>query len=150
MTFTLTINGESAAELLTALQQLNTTPLKKPQSKPVKAPAKQQRPAPAAPEKPAAAPAENPVPAPAEQPEPVAEQQPAEPENTDAPAITPEQQLTKIRDLARSLIAAGKSKEVQKVINSTGARMVSKIPEDSYTAVWEQLCKIKEDLDAAD
>lgn len=150
MTFTLTINGESAAELLTALQQLNTTPLEKSQSKPVKAPAKQQRPAPAAPEKPAAAPAENPVPAPAEQPEPVAEQQPAEPENTDAPAITPEQQLTKIRDLARSLIAAGKSKEVQKVINSTGARMVSKIPEDSYTAVWEQLCKIKEELDAAD
>ena len=150
MTFTLTINGESAAELLTALQQLNTTPLEKSQSKPVKAPAKQQRPAPAAPEKPAAAPAENPVPAPAEQPEPVAEQPPAEPENTDAPAITPEQQLTKIRDLARSLIAAGKSKEVQKVINSTGARMVSKIPEDSYTAVWEQLCKIKEELDAAD
>jgi hypothetical protein len=142
MTFTLTINGESAAELLAALQQLNTTPLEKPQSKPVKAPAKQQRPAPAAPEKPAAAPAE--------QPEPVAEQQPAEPENTDAPAITPEQQLTKIRDLARSLIAAGKSKEVQKVINSTGARMVSKIPEDSYTAVWEQLRKIKEELDAAD
>lgn len=155
MTFTLTINGESAAELLTALQQLNPTPLEKPQSKPAKAPAKQQRPAPAAPEKPAtapaAAPAENPVPAPAEQPELVAEQQqPAEPENTDAPAITPEQQLTKIRDLARSLIAAGKSKEVQKVINSTGARMVSKIPEDSYTAVWEQLCKIKEELDAAD
>ncbi len=150
MTFTLTINGESAAELLTALQQLNITPLEKPQSKPAKAPAKQQRPAPAAPEKPAAAPTENPVPAPAEQPEPVAEQQPAEPENTDAPAITPEQQLTKIRDLARSLIAAGKSKEVQKVINSTGARMVSKIPEDSYTAVWEQLCKIKEELDAAD
>lgn len=132
MTFTLTINGESAAELLTALQQLNTTPLEKLQSKPAKAPAKQQRPAPA------------------EQPEPVTEQQPAEPENTDAPAITPEQQLTKIRDLARSLIAAGKSKEVQKIINSTGARMVSKIPEDSYTAVWEQLCKIKEELDAAD
>lgn len=150
MTFTLTINGESAAEMLTALQQLNTTPLEKLQSKPAKAPAKQQRPAPAAPEKPASAPAENPVPAPAEQPELVAEQQPAEPENTDAPAITPEQQLTKIRDLARSLIAAGKSKEVQKVINSTGARMVSKIPEDSYTAVWEQLCKIKEELDAAD
>lgn len=132
MIFTLTINGESAAELLTALQQLNTTPLEKSQSKPAKAPAKQQRPAPA------------------EQPEPVAEQQSAEPEKTDAPAITPEQQLTKIRDLARSLIAAGKSKEVQKVINSTGARMVSKIPEDSYTAVWEQLCKIKEELDAAD
>ena len=142
MTFTLTISGESAAELLTALQQLNTAPLEKPQSKPAKAPAKQQRPAPAAPEKPAAAPAE--------QPEPVAEQQLAEPENTDAPAITPEQQLTKIRDLARSLIAAGQSKEVQKVINSTGARMVSKIPEDSYTTVWEQLCKIKEELDAAD
>ena len=150
MTFTLTINGESAAELLTALQQLNTTPLEKPQSKPAKAPAKQQRPAPAVSEKPAAAPEEDPVPAPAEQSEPVTEQQSAEPENTDAPAITPEQQLTKIRDLARSLIAAGKSKEVQKVINATGARMVSKIPEDSYTAVWEQLCKIKEELDAAD
>lgn len=154
MTFTLTINGESAAELLTALQQLNPTPLEKPQSKPAKAPAKQQRTAPAAPEKPAAAsaaaPAEDPVPAPAEQPEPVAEQQPAEPLTALQQLNTAEQQLTKIRDLARSLIAAGKSKEVQKVINSTGARMVSKIPEDSYTAVWEQLCKIKEELDAAD
>lgn len=153
MTFTLTINGESAAELLTALQQLNPTPLEKPQSKPAKAPAKQQRPAPTAPEKPAAAPAaapaEDPVPAPAEQPEPVAEQQPAEPLTALQQLNTTEQQLTKIRDLARSLIAAGKSKEVQKVINSTGARMVSKIPEDSYTAVWEQLCKIKEELDAA-
>lgn len=147
MTFTLTINGESAAELLTALQQLNTTPLEKPQSKPAKTPAKQQRTAPAA--APAAAPAEDPVPAPAEQPEPVAEQQPAEPLTALQQLNTPEQQLTKIRDLARSLIAAGKSKEVQKVINSTGARMVSKIPEDSYTAVWEQLCKIKEELDAA-
>lgn len=147
MTFTLTINGESAAELLTALQQLNPTPLEKPQSKPAKAPAKQQHPAPTAPEKPAATPAA----APAEEPPQMPwNEQPAEPENTDAPAITPEQQLTKIRDLARSLIAAGKSKEVQKVINSTGARMVSKIPEDSYTAVWEQLCKIKEELDAAD
>lgn len=154
MTFTLTINGESAAELLTALQQLNPTPLEKPQSKPAKAPAKQQRPAPTAPEKPAtalaAAPAENPVPAPAEQPEPVAEQQPAEQLTALQQLNTPEQQLTKIRDLARSLIAAGKSKEVQKVINSTGARMVSKIPEDSYTAVWEQLCKIKGELDATD
>lgn len=138
MTFTLTINGESAAELLTALQQLNPTPLEKPQSKPAKAPAKQQRPAPTTPEKPAAAPAA----APAEKQEPAAEEPPQMPWN--------EQQLTKIRDLARSLIAAGKSKEVQKVINSTGARMVSKIPEDSYTAVWEQLCKIKEALDAAD
>lgn len=150
MTFTLTINGESAAELLTALQQLNPTPLEKPQSKPAKAPAKQQRPAPAAPEKPAAAPAEKQEPAAEEPPQMPWNEQPAEPENTDAPAITLEQQLTKIRDLARSLIAAGKSKEVQKVINSTGARMVSKIPEDSYTAVWEQLYKIKEALDAAD
>lgn len=152
MTFTLTINGESAAELLIALQQLNTAPLEKPQSKPTKAPAKQQRPAPAAPEKPAEKPAaaEKQEPAAEEPPQMPWNEQPAEPENTDAPAITPEQQLTKIRDLARSLIAAGKSKEVQKVINSTGARMVSKIPEDSYTAVWEQLCKIKEELDAAD
>lgn len=149
MTFTLTINGESAAELLTALQQLNPTPLEKPQSKPAKAPAKQQRTAPTAPEKPAAATAEKQEPAAEEPPQMPWNEQPAEPENTDAPAITPEQQLTKIRDLARSLIAAGKSKEVQKVINSTGARMVSKIPEDSYTAVWEQLCKIKEELDAA-
>lgn len=34
MTFTLTINGESAAELLTALQQLNPTPLEKSQRSP--------------------------------------------------------------------------------------------------------------------
>lgn len=171
MNFDLHLYGETPEELLNVLAHLGhmdsnyhtpipderhpaQAPAPQPQSEPVPQPEKPKAQTSAKPkrgaQKPAAAPAEDPAPAPAEQPEPVAEQQPAEQLTALQQLNTPEQQLTKIRDLARSLIAAGKSKEVQKAINSTGARMVSKIPEDSYTAVWEQLCKIKEELDAAD
>ena len=40
MNFTLTINGDTPAELLAALQQLNTPPLQPPQSAPTQQPDK--------------------------------------------------------------------------------------------------------------
>ena len=64
MTFDIHIHGETPAELLAALQQLNTSPTPQPQSEPVTQPDKPKAPAPAKPKKaaqrPAAAPAEEP------------------------------------------------------------------------------------------
>lgn len=169
MTFNLNLYGDSPAELRALINALADLPggltvehtpsaphPAQPQNDAVAQPDKPKAPAPAKPKKAAQKPAATPAEA---QANPNAAEAPASPTQADtAPAsstTSPEPKadpavLDKIRDLARSLIAAGKSKEVQKVINSTGARMVSKIPEDSYTAVWEQLCKIKEELDAAD
>ena len=56
--------------------------------------------------------------------------------------------LDKIRDLARSLIVNGKRAEVQQIIKGTGAASISKLPPDSYTAVWEQLLKLKDEVDS--
>lgn len=56
--------------------------------------------------------------------------------------------LDKIRDLARSLIVAGKRAGVQAAIKATGAASVSKLPPDSYTNVWEELLKLKDEVDA--
>lgn len=56
--------------------------------------------------------------------------------------------LDKIRDLARSLIVHGKRAEVQQIIKSTGAASISKLPPESYTAVWEQLVNLSSEVDA--
>ena len=56
--------------------------------------------------------------------------------------------LDKIRDLARSLIVAGKRAGVQAAIKATGAASVSKLPPDSYTSVWEELLKLKDEVGA--
>lgn len=56
--------------------------------------------------------------------------------------------LDKIRDLARSLIVHGKRAEVQQIIKGTGAASISKLPSDSYTSVWEELLKLKDEVDA--
>ena len=64
-----------------------------------------------------------------------------------APASDPAT-LDKIRDLARSLIVAGKRAGVQAAIKATGAASVSKLPPDSYTSVWEELLKLKDEVDA--
>lgn len=154
MTFNLTLYGDSPAELRALINALADLPggltvehtpsaphPAQPQSEAVTQLDKPKAPSKKAAQKSAAAEA----PASPAQADTAPVSSTTSPEPKADPAV-----LDKIRDLARSLIAAGKSKEVQKVINSTGARMVSKIPEDSYTAVWEQLCKIKEALDAAD
>lgn len=56
--------------------------------------------------------------------------------------------LDKIRDLARSLIVQGKRDGVRQAIKSAGAAAISKLPPESYTAVWEQLLKLKDEVDA--
>lgn len=75
----------------------------------------------------------------------------SEPQTTPAGATAPAPDpatLDKIRDLARSLIVAGKRAGVQAAIKATGAASVSKLPSDSYTSVWEELLKLKDEVDA--
>ena len=88
---------------------------------------------------------------------PAAAEAPASPAQADtAPAsstTSPEPKadpavLDKIRDLARSLIVQGKRDGVQQAIKSAGAAAISKLPPESYTAVWEQLLKLKDEVDA--
>lgn len=191
MNFTLTINGETPAELLDILTQLggmtinvntspnggveahtltaaelplHTSPLP-PKSAPVQqldkpkaqTPAKAKKPT----REPAATPAEepaNPTSAPAQNAGAAATTTaPAAPSAPPATATTPAvangsvtdpAMLNKIRDLARSLIVAGKRAGVQAAIKATGAASISKLPPDSYTSVWEELLKLKDEVDA--
>lgn len=152
MNFTLTINGETPAELLDTLTQLggmtinvNTSPnggvetrtmtaaelprhtSPQPQSTPVQQPDKPKTQTPAKAKKPT--------------------REPAPAAATSAPAPDPAT-LDKIRDLARSLIVAGKRAGVQAAIKATGAASISKLPPDSYTSVWEELLKLKDEVDS--
>lgn len=191
MNFTLTINGDTPAELLDTLTQLggmtinvNTSPNggvethtmtaaeppryapPQTQNEPVTQPDKPKAQTPAkakkATQKPAAAPAEepaNPTHTPAQNMDAaVTAESPAAPAQsptatTQADASTSSAEpdpasLDKIRDLARSLIVAGKRAGVQATIKATGAASISKLPPDSYTNVWEELLKLKDEVDA--
>ena len=167
MTFNLNLYGDSPAELRALINALADLPggltiehnpsaphPAQPQSEAVAQPDKSKAPAPAKPkkaaQKPAAAPAEA-------QATPNAADAPASPAQADtAPAsstTSPEPKadpavLDKIRDLARSLIVQGKRDGVQRAIKSAGAAAISKLPPESYTAVWEQLLKLKDEVDA--
>lgn len=173
MTFDLHIHGETPEELLDALNHLggttniiNASPAPQPQSEPVTQPDKPKvqtsAKAKKAAQKPAAAPAEEPAnpthtpaqntdaAATAESPA-VSAQSPTTTTQADAGTSTTELDsaaLDKIRDLARSLIVAGKRAGVQAAIKATGAASVSKLPPDSYTSVWEELLKLKDEVDA--
>lgn len=166
MNFTLTINGETPAELLDTLTQLggmtinvNTSPnggvethtmtaaelpwhaSPLPQSEPVQQPDKPKAQTTAKAKKPTREPAAAPA-APS-----------APPATATTPAVangsvTDPAMLNKIRDLARSLIVAGKRAGVQAAIKATGAASISKLPPDSYTSVWEELLKLKDEVDA--
>lgn len=144
-------------------------PAPQPQSEPATQPDKPKAQTPAnqkkATQKPAAAPAEDrvsPTSAPAQNagaavttdapaarlPEKGSETQ-TTPAGAIAPASDPDPAtLDKIRDLARSLIVAGKRAGVQAAIKATGAASVSKLPPDSYTSVWEELLKLKDEVNA--
>lgn len=167
MTFNLNLYGDSPAELRAIINALADLPggltvehtpsaphPAQPQRETVAQPDKPKAPAPAKPkkaaQKPAAAPAEA-------QANPNAAEAPASPAQADtAPAsstTSPEPKadpavLDKIRDLARSLIVQGKRDGVQQAIKSAGAAAISKLPPESYTAVWEQLLKLKDEVDA--
>lgn len=52
----------------------------------------------------------------------------------------------KIRSLIMTLMKQGKTKECKAIITSAGAASISAIKPESYTAVWEQLCKLSEEV----
>lgn len=167
MTFNLNLYGDSPAELRALINALADLPggltiehtpsaphPAQPQNEAVTQLDKPKAPAPTkqkkAAQKPAAAPAEA-------QADPNAAEAPASPAQADtAPTsstASPQPKadpavLDKIRDLARSLIVQGKRDGVQQAIKSAGAAAISKLPPESYTAVWEQLLKLKDEVDA--
>ena len=174
MTFDLHIHGETPAELLAALQQLNATPAQPPQSEPVPQPEKSKagqtsaKPKHSA-QKPAAATAEeqqaNPtmtdtqsVPAAPAATSSAATSAPSASDNAaSAPTETPVTTTSsepgkdpatedKIRSLIMALMKQGKTKECKAIITSAGAASISAIKPESYTAVWEQLCKLSEEV----
>lgn len=164
MTFNLNISGESAAELLALIQQLNITPetIQQPQSTAVAQPEKPKAQTPAkskkAAEKPAAAPEKQPEanpttaeasasPSPeapgqaASEPDPTAESkavQSAAAENAANEA--------KIRSLVNALLKQGRMKECKAIINEAGAKGVSSIPPEQYTTVWEKLVALDREV----
>lgn len=160
MNFTLTISGETPAELLDTLTQLggmtinvNTSPNGGVETHTMTAaelprhtsPLPQSEPA-----NPTSAPAQN-AGAAATTTAPAAPSAPPATATTPAVAngsVTDPAMLNKIRDLARSLIVAGKRAGVQAAIKATGAASISKLPPDSYTSVWEELLKLKDEVDA--
>lgn len=173
MNFDLHLYGETPEELLNVLAHLGhmdsnyhtpipderhpaQAPASQPQSESVTQPDKPKAQTPAkqkkATQKPAAAPAEEPAnPTTAEASDSPSQADAASATSTSAPKSAPASDpatLDKIRDLARSLIVAGKRAGVQAVIKATGAASVSKLPPDSYTSVWEELLKLKDEVDA--
>lgn len=173
MNFDLHLYGETPEELLNVLAHLGhmdsnyhtpipderhpaQAPASQPQSEPVtqsdkpkaQTPAKQKK----ATQKPAAISAEEPAnPTTAEASDSPSQADAASATSTSAPKSAPASDpatLDKIRDLACSLIVAGKRAGVQAAIKATGAASVSKLPPDSYTSVWEELLKLKDEVNA--
>ena len=169
MNFDLHFYGETPEELLNVLAHLGhmdsnyhtpipderhpaQVPAPQPQSEPVTQPDKPKAQTPAkqkkAAQKPAATPAEEPAnPTMAEASDSPSQADAASATSTSTPAPDPAT-LDKIRNLARSLIVAGKRAGVQAAIKATGAASISKLPPDSYTSVWEELLKLKDEVDA--
>ena len=173
MNFDLHLYGETPEELLNVLAHLGhmdsnyhtpipderhpaQAPAPQPQSEPATQPDKPKAQTPAnqkkATQKPAAAPAEEPAnPTMAEASDSPSQADAASATSTSAPKSAPASDpatLDKIRDLARSLIVAGKRAGVQAAIKATGAASISKLPPDSYTSVWEELLKLKDEVNA--
>lgn len=173
MNFDLHLYGETPEELLNVLAHLGHSdsnyhtpipderhpaqaPAPQPRSEPVTLPDKPKAQTPAkqkkATQKPAAVSAEEPAnPTTAEASGSPSQADAAPVTSTSAPKSAPASDpatLDKIRDLARSLIVAGKRAGVQAAIKATGAASVSKLPPDSYTSVWEELLKLKDEVDA--
>ena len=83
------------------------------------------------------APAEAPQAAPAA----VEDNPPAQAEAPQEKPAAPAQEVTlaMIQAVGRKLVAAQRSAEVQKVLQSHGVRLMSKLPADSYPAVYAEL-----------
>lgn len=142
MTFTLTIHGDTPAELLDALKHLDVSPLTAAQP-PVKAACAARKAKPSETKAQTEQPAQSPAAASAALPEP-ASPAPAQ------PAADSADQRKKVKDLATVLVAAGKSNEVREIIRAAGVRALPQVPAEQLHTVWESLLKIKEALDAAD
>ena len=82
--------------------------------------------------------------------EPTAEPEP-EPAPQEAPAAAqaPTVEFSQIQALSRQLVAANRGAEVQKILKDHGARMLSRLPAESYTEVYQQLSKLMEANDNA-
>lgn len=175
MTFNLTIHGDTPAELLEVLQQLNTPKTHEMEEAPCQnaqngaaaattaspaASSKAATPTTSASE--AAARSSTPAPSPATSSSAhaasaastsaggaaVGTSATASSASTPTPTTKPETlSLDKIRDLARSLIVQGRSKDVQQVLQNAGAKMLSKLPAESYPSVWVQLSSLKDEVD---
>lgn len=156
MTFNLNLYGDSPAELRALINALADLPggLTIEHTPSAPRPAQPQSEAVAQSDKPKAS---APVKSKKAAQKPAAAEAPASPAQADtAPAsstTSPEPKadpavLDKIRDLARSLIVQGKRDGVQQAIKSAGAAAISKLPPESYTTVWEQLLKLKDEVDA--
>lgn len=167
MTFNLNLYGDSPAELRALINALADLPggltvehtpsaphPAQPQNDAVAQPDKPKAPAPVKPKKAAQKPAAASAEAQADSNSAEAPASPAQADAAPASSTTsPEPKadpavLDKIRDLARSLIVQGKRDGVQQAIKSAGAAAISKLPPESYTAVWEQLLKLKDEVDA--
>lgn len=176
MNFDLHLYGETPEELLNVLAHLGhmdsnyhtpipdehhpaQAPAPQPQSMPAQqpdkpkaqTPAKQKKPA----QEPAAAPAEEPAnpTEPASAPDEPQEPTPAQTAPSEATATAPSAEpgkdpatKDKIRSLIMALMKQGKTKECKAIITSAGAASISAIKPESYTAVWEQLCKLSEEV----
>lgn len=130
MTFKMTIEGETPAELMQVLAKLSAaeTPAEAPQSEPVQAAEPEKASTPTEPEKPTETPTAATV-------------------ETPAAPVKDEAVEKKIRDLIMALTRQGKQPECKEIIKSTGAASISKLPPESYTTVWEQLVALKESVD---
>lgn len=174
MTFNLNLYGDSPVELRALINALADLPggltiehtpsaphPAQPQNEAVTQLDKPKAPAPTkqkkAAQEPSAAPAEEPAnpTEPASAPDEPREPTPAQTAPSEATATAPSAEpgkdpavLDKLRDLARSLIVQGKRDGVQQAIKSAGAAAISKLPPESYTTVWEQLLKLKDEVDA--
>lgn len=176
MNFDLHLYGETPEELLNVLAHLGHmdsnyhTPIPderhpaqasapQPQSEPVTLPdkpkaqthAKAKKPA----QEPAAVPAEEPAnpTEPASAPDEPQEPTPAQTAPSEATATAPSAEPgpiaeNNIRTLVMALMSQGKRAECQKIITSTGAKGISSLPPSSYTSVWEELLKLKDEVDA--
>ena len=156
MTFKLNLYGDSPAELRALINALADLPggLTIEHTPSAPRPAQPQSEAVAQSDKPKAS---APVKSKKAAQKPAAAEAPASPAQADtAPAsstTSPDPRLTppcwtRSRDLARSLIVQGKRDGVQQAIKSAGAAAISKLPPESYTTVWEQLLKLKDEVDA--
>lgn len=124
---------------------------KKPAQKPAAVPAEKK------PEKPTDEPQANPT-TPATPPTAAPDEPQADPSAQGAPSKNtatgnsePEKDPVtenKIRSLIMALMKQGKQAECKRIITGTGAKGISSLPPESYASVWEQLYRLKDEVDA--